>query len=226
MTTFSPRFSVPWHAIDTVLLDMDGTLLDLRFDNVFWLELVPERYARERGISLAVARKQLTPLFASAQGTLNWYCTDYWSEQLGFSIAQLKDEVRERVRLLPGAVDFLKQLQRWRKQRYLVTNAHPDTLRIKNSHVPLDKYFDRMISSHDYGAPKEDARFWSALEVDLQFDRERTLFIDDSLNVLRAAREFGITHILSVARPDTGLPERAFDEFAAIYGVADLIQHE
>ena len=33
-----------WRAIDTVLLDMDGTLLDLRFDNYFWLELVPRKY--------------------------------------------------------------------------------------------------------------------------------------------------------------------------------------
>ncbi|HBT55971.1 MAG TPA: haloacid dehalogenase, partial [Pseudomonas sp.] len=30
-----------WNAIDTVLLDMDGTLLDLHFDNHFWLEHMP-----------------------------------------------------------------------------------------------------------------------------------------------------------------------------------------
>ncbi|MDH3916294.1 MAG: haloacid dehalogenase, partial [Chromatiales bacterium] len=33
-----------WSTVDTVLLDMDGTLLDLRFDNYFWQELVPSRY--------------------------------------------------------------------------------------------------------------------------------------------------------------------------------------
>ncbi|MCP4043692.1 MAG: haloacid dehalogenase, partial [Gammaproteobacteria bacterium] len=34
---------INWNSIHTVLLDMDGTLLDLHFDNQFWLEHVPLR---------------------------------------------------------------------------------------------------------------------------------------------------------------------------------------
>ena len=34
--------------VDTVLLDMDGTLLDLAFDNYFWQKLVPETWGREK----------------------------------------------------------------------------------------------------------------------------------------------------------------------------------
>ncbi|MEO1576619.1 MAG: HAD family hydrolase, partial [Pseudomonadota bacterium] len=33
---------VAWSDIDNVLLDMDGTLLDLNFDTVFWLQVVPQ----------------------------------------------------------------------------------------------------------------------------------------------------------------------------------------
>ena len=31
-----------WQEIDTVLLDMDGTLLDLHYDNYFWLTHIPK----------------------------------------------------------------------------------------------------------------------------------------------------------------------------------------
>ncbi len=37
-------FPIPaWSRIDVVCLDMDGTVLDLRFDNRFWLEMLPRR---------------------------------------------------------------------------------------------------------------------------------------------------------------------------------------
>jgi FMN phosphatase YigB (HAD superfamily) len=49
----------PWEAIDTVLLDMDGTLLDLRFDNYFWMEFLPERYAERHGLTPEQARAVL-----------------------------------------------------------------------------------------------------------------------------------------------------------------------
>ena len=51
--------SLPWHAIDTVLLDMDGTLLDLHYDNHFWMEHLPQRYAELHGVSRAMAEMEL-----------------------------------------------------------------------------------------------------------------------------------------------------------------------
>ena len=42
---------------------MDGTLLDLNFDNVFWREIVPRRYASLRGMSVRAAQQALAPRF-------------------------------------------------------------------------------------------------------------------------------------------------------------------
>src|SRR5882757_7567074 len=57
----APR--IDWSQIDTVLLDMDGTLLDLRFDNWFWQELIPRRYAAAKGLSEEETRGLLAPKF-------------------------------------------------------------------------------------------------------------------------------------------------------------------
>src|SRR5512137_535065 len=96
-----------WTRIDTVCLDMDGTVLDLRFDNLFWLEALPQRWAQARGLSMPEAIAQLKPRFEAKRGTLEWYCIDHWSEELEFDIAALKHELREEIRYLPGAIDFL-----------------------------------------------------------------------------------------------------------------------
>jgi 5'-nucleotidase len=212
-----------WADADTVLLDMDGTLLDLRFDNYFWLELVPERYAQRHALTLEAARATLVPLLAAKQGTLDWYCTDFWSKELALDIAGLKREIREHVRFLPGAEQFLQKLRARGLRTALVTNAHQDALTIKEAQTGLARYFDAMISSHRFGVPKEHAQFWIALEAELRFDPARCVFIDDSLAVLRAARQHGIGQIFAIARPDSTLAARVVSEFAAIESVESLL---
>lgn len=44
------HLDIDWQAVDTVLLDMDGTLLDLAFDNYFWQKLVPETYGEQQDL--------------------------------------------------------------------------------------------------------------------------------------------------------------------------------
>ena len=146
---------VDWSRIETVLLDMDGTVLDLRFDDWFWRDHVPCHYARERGMTAAAARAVLEPRFAAAAGTIDWYCIDHWSRELELDIRALKRGARARVRYLPGAEAFLERLAATGKRRVLVTNAHPETLAIKNQHVPLAKHFDASYSSHRFAVPKE-----------------------------------------------------------------------
>ena len=202
---------------------MDGTLLDLRFDNFFWLELVPERYAARHRVTLEEARAALMPRFASRQGTLDWYCTDFWSRELALDIAELKREVREHVRFLPGAEAFLQTLQERRVRTVLVTNAHRDALTIKAAQTGLMRYFEAVVSSHEYGVPKEHPEFWLKLEAEFDFDPARSLFVDDSLAVLTAARRHGIGQIFAIARPDTTQGRREIKDFASVDAVAELL---
>ncbi|NRH28171.1 GMP/IMP nucleotidase [Pseudomonas sp. MS19] len=212
-----------WNTIDTVLLDMDGTLLDLHFDNHFWLEHLPQRYAEHHGISRALADAELIPLFREHAGQLNWYCTDFWSRELRLSIPDLKREVAELIALRPDADTFLGAIRSAGKRVILITNAHRDSLSLKMERIELAPYFERMISSHDYGFAKENQQFWFALQAEVNFDPARSLFIDDSLAVLRSARTYGIGHLLAVREPDSKAGPKDTEEFAAVDDYRELL---
>ena len=211
-----------WNTIDTVLLDMDGTLLDLHFDNHFWLEYLPQRYADHHRQSLDWAKAEIYPLMTATQGQLAWYCLDYWTRELGLPIVELKREVAHLIRLRPDADTFLRALQQAGKQVVLITNAHRDALSLKLERVELRTYFQRLISSHDFGFPKETQAFWQALQAEVPFDPARTLFIDDSLPILRSARDYGVARLLAVREPDSQGARRDTEEFAAVEDYLEL----
>ncbi|MBF0675077.1 MULTISPECIES: GMP/IMP nucleotidase [unclassified Pseudomonas] len=215
--------ALSWTAIDTVLLDMDGTLLDLHFDNHFWLEHLPQRYAEHHGISRALADQALAPAFARHAGQLSWYCLDFWSKELQLPVLELKHEVAHLIALRPDADRFLTALRLAGKRVALVTNAHRDSLTLKLERIELAPYFDRLISSHDYGFAKEDQQFWHALQNDFGFEPARTLFIDDSLPVLRSAQRYGIAQLLAVRQPDSRKGAKDTEEFSALEDYQTLI---
>ncbi len=213
---------VDWTSIETVLLDMDGTLLDLHFDNHFWLDLVPKHYATLHGISVAESLARLKPKFRAVEGTLDWYSTDYWSRELGFDVMTVKQDVRDRVTFQPGAEKFLERLAALGKRRVLLTNAHPRVLAIKDSQVGLARYFEVMYSTHPFGLPKEQPQFWGRFHEREPFVAERTLFADDSLPVLHAAQAFGVRWLCHILCPDSAQPRRAAADFRAVDYIAEL----
>ena len=205
-----------WNTIETVLLDMDGTLLDLHFDNHFWVEYLPQRYAAKHDQTLEWAKAHIHPMMHRIQGQMDWYCLDFWTRELDLPIGELKREMAHMIQLRPDADTFLRALQQSGRQVVLITNAHRDSLSLKMERVELRTYFQRLISSHDFGYPKEEQACWHALRAEGDFDPERTLFIDDGLAILRSARQFGISQLLAVRQPDSKGALRDTEEFDAV----------
>ena len=213
---------LPWARIDTVLLDMDGTLLDLHFDNHFWLEHVPLRYAQRLGVDLARARGMLFTRMKAVEGTLDWYCLDFWSRELELDIVGLKREVSHLIGFRPRAREFLEALRAGGKHAVIVTNAHEGSLLLKLEHTALDEYVDQVLSSHEFGLPKEAPEFWERLRKRVPFDPARTLLLDDSARVLASARDYGIVHVRGIAQPDTKQPPREAGEFETVASFDEL----
>lgn len=214
----SGELSVPveWHIVDTVLLDLDGTLLDLNFDNHFWKIHVPRCFAETNGISFEQACSQIYPHMLAIRGTLEWYSIHYWSDYLGLDIPALKKELAYLIKPRPGVIAFLNALLLHNKTVVLTTNAHPDTLKIKFSRVALEKYFHHVVTSHELGVPKETVDFWQRLNGRLSFDPARSILIDDHPGVLTAAGEFGVALLLTIHQPDLNQPAQDGNGFYAI----------
>ena len=213
---------IDWSEINCVFLDLDGTLLDLHFDNHFWLEYVPQCYAEKHNLALDDSHMVLGEKFRAAHGSLNWYCVDFWTRELGLDIGELKQRVSHKVAIRPFVEEFLEALHMHGKRVVLVTNAHPVSIEVKMKKTNLQRYFHRIITSHELHHPKEDAEFWLRLEEIEPVDKSATLFIDDNFSVLDAAKEFGIKHLLAIQQPDSTAEDKEHHHYRLLNSFLDV----
>jgi HAD superfamily hydrolase (TIGR01509 family) len=212
-----------WVDIETVLLDMDGTLLDLHFDNHFWLSHVPKCYAEKHDLSDAEAYQQLMTRYSEVRGSLDWYCVDFWSRELTLDIEQLKHDISEKISIRPAVVDFLRWLNEKNKRVVLVTNAHPASLNLKMDKTSLHVHFDKIINAHEIGMAKENEGFWEKLQQFEVYDTAHTMLIDDNLEVLDSAHEYGIKYCLGIEKPDSQGDEIISNKYYVLDGFNDIL---
>jgi 5'-nucleotidase len=199
LTTNSPD----WNTIDFAILDMDGTLLDLHFDNQVWNDLLPRLYGEKHSIDEFSAREQISARMNDVRGTLPWYCIDYWTRTLDIEINSLEAELKSLICMRPGAQAFLEYLAAFEVRLILATNAHPKSLERKLQRTGIGTYFADIVSAHFLGVAKESMAFWHGLERRCGLVAERTIVIDDNHEVLRTARDYGIARVYGISRPDS-----------------------
>ena len=191
---------VDWDAVDTVMLDMDGTLLDKHFDDYFWEVYLPEHYSLLHDMPVEKAAQELLERYRQAENSLQWSDIAHWSRELQMDIPELKLRISHLIAVHPHVSDFLAFCRGLGKKLYLVTNAHPQTLDIKLNKANIGIWFDRMICADEVGFAKEEPHFWSRLQEMLGFTPQRSLFADDTEKVLRAADHFGIAWLIHIAK--------------------------
>lgn len=217
------HLSLDWSEIDTVCLDLDGTLLDQAYDNRIWGDLLPQRFALAQSLGLNEAAAEIERRYAVHRGTLKGYCIEHWSRDLGVDIGALHRELRDHVAWLPGAREFLQRVRADGKRLVLLTNSHPIALAVKHEQTRVLDYLDSSATSHEFGFPKEDARFWEAAERSIGFAPARSIFVDDNTHVLRAAHAAGFHRVIGVRHWDSRRAQREHVEHPAVDGVANLL---
>jgi len=211
-----------WRSISWVLLDMDGTLLDLCFDDTLWRTELPKAYAEHHHISFEKAQIIINKIADNAFGKLDWYCIDFWSEQLGFDIRPNKEKLAHLIGFRQGALAFLKWLKHHNKHVILATNAHPDSIALKDTKTDLSQWVDHILHAHEANAPKESSEYWQWLHTKTNYAANQTLFIDDNDHILDAAKTAGINYCIGVTTPNSQKPSKAsrypaFDHFQELY---------
>ncbi|MEW6213744.1 MAG: HAD-IA family hydrolase [Nitrospirota bacterium] len=214
---------IPLKDIEFVLLDMDGTLLDRYFDDYFWEHLVPEKYAEKYNITFGKAKEELLKRYSVHEGTLNWTDLDFWSKELSLDIPALKEQIKHLIEVHPHVEDFLQMLKRQNKKAFLVTNAYYKAVDLKLKKTRIGRYFDSVLSSFDVGYPKESIKFWREAKKRFGFDREKTLLIDDTEDVLRTAKKYGIKYILHKARANSKIKPKLSKDFLHIFDFNELL---
>jgi len=207
---------LPWATIETVMFDMDGTLLDLHFDNYFWLTLVPQHFSKKHGVTEAEALEHVRLKYSEVHGTLDWYCIDYWQGELELDIPQMKHSITHKIAVRPNVERLLQALHRLGKRVVLITNAHPISLELKMNHTGIGDYFHQRISSHTLNLAKENHGFWERLQMLEPYIPQRTVLFDDSLPVLRQAQREGIQHLWAIKQPDSQQPALQAGEFPQV----------
>lgn len=208
--------------VDAVLLDMDGTLLDLHYDNHFWLEFIPQQYALKHQLPLHQAKHHIYAQCEKVFGSLNWYCYDYWTDILDLDIHALQHKTKHKIQIRSDTLWFLEQLKKKNIPTYILTNAHRSSVTLKMQQTELSPYFNKIISSHDYQYAKENLLFWSSVQDECQLDLTRCLFVDDSEKILNVAKRAGVGFLRGIATPDSEKPAQEMQDFKTIKQFCEL----
>jgi HAD superfamily hydrolase (TIGR01509 family) len=215
--------TIPLDEIDWVLLDLDGTLLDKYFDDYFWHHLVPEHYAEKHNMSFGKAQEYLMATYKGYEKTLNWTDLDFWSTELKLDIPALKEQLRHLIDVHPHVEEFLEEMRRRGKHILLFTNAHYKSVSLKFKKTGIGHFFDKVVTSNELGAPKEDLVYWQRAQKLVGFDPTRSLFVDDTEDILYAAREFGIRYVLFKGRASSQEEPKTSRDFPYITDFNELL---
>ncbi|KAE9527815.1 GMP/IMP nucleotidase [Testudinibacter aquarius] len=214
---------IDWDNIDTILFDLDGTLIDLHLDAYFWKQLVPQTYADKEGLDAQTCHARIQQLYRDIEHSMQWYDIDHWAKTLDLPIREMQRQHALNTQVRSGVYPLLESLQKLDKQLILLTDSHPFSLQVKMDNCNLSSYFEQLLSSHQFQRPKMHSALWQSVYQHCQLNPDRTLLIDDMEPVLDQAKSNQMAYTLGITTPDSQQPPKQFNNHPSITDFQTLL---
>jgi len=184
--------------IDTMLFDYEGTLVDFQWKLA---EAVEETLKMLRDLGFAKdriqSRRYSTLMTEAMQGAVEiGLQPDQVREKIGFVYDRFDEDALTRWALRPYVKDFLKAIRAKGVRTGLVSNVGGKTLSKALSKLGLEGFFDIALSRNDVLNLKPNPDGINLAIEKLGTQKDKSIFMGDSLDDINAARNAGIRVII------------------------------
>ncbi len=179
-----------------ISFDVDGTLVDLEYNDLIWFKEIPELVAKKKKISFEKSLKYVHEEYAKlGEHNLNWYDINYWISYFGIEISPDKifEKYEPQVKIYPEVISLLEELKK--KYTLIVITAMPREFlipKMKN----LEKYFKFSFSALSDFKELKNSEIYSKISKALKVPPKQILHIGDHWEFdYLAARKAGMNAI-------------------------------
>ncbi len=186
-----------------ISFDLDGTLVDRKFDDALWFEEIPKLYAAKHGATFEQAKAHCASEYNKVgDKSPLWYDIDYWFSHFKIGGRKGVDETTQKISHLIGVYGDAKPcLDSLKKQGFeliLVSNASRYFLDQKISRTDLAKYFSKTFSvTGDLGKVKKSVEVYEQVLNEVRAQPREVLHVGDHLDFdYLVPRKLGIRSVL------------------------------
>jgi len=159
-----------------ISFDVDGTLVDLEYNDLIWFKEIPELVAKKKKISFEKSLKYVHEEYAKlGEHNLNWYDINYWISYFGIEISP--DKIFEKY-----VISLLEELKK--KYILIVITAMPREFlipKMKN----LEKYFKFSFSALSDFKELKNSEIYSKISKALKVPPKQILHIGEFIKPVR-----------------------------------------
>lgn len=168
--------------IKYISFDLDGTLVDDKFDELIWRREIPYLYAKKHGLMFDEAFKQVTTEYKKLWGKVNrWRDVSFWFEHFGLKEdwKDILEEVAHEIKVYPEVTPLLKKLH-GKQKLIILSHAERKFLELKLKCEGLEQFFDIVFSTtSDLENFKKDESVYNYLFKKLNIKPEELIHIGD-----------------------------------------------
>lgn len=182
--------------IRVISFDLDGTLFKRSFADAFWLKGVPTLYAKQKGIALEVAKRELLEEYNKiGESRIEWYDPSYWFDrfELTSNWKTVLQQYRSSVEIYPDAAPVLKNLSK-DYELIISSNAKKEFIDIQLDVAALHDCFTHVFSStSDFHTVKKVTDFYAMICKKLKLQPDEMIHVGDHKDFdYLAPKKYGI----------------------------------